>query len=159
MEQAYFQALPFSGRVRPTPARKSIPTHPRCPVHLEIRFGLSPRDATKKNKKQTKKLCPALKGFIISSGDFKRECATWKQVYRWLPLESRRTECPTASSCLQGQSSSEGRSQICWFVKYNQDISMLSLSCSLEFRDVLNSVLDLPCFDVPRRGRWLEQRK
>lgn len=51
---------------------------------------------------------------------------------------------PSGPVFLRGQS---------WFVKYNQDISMLSLSCSLEFRDVLNSVLDLPCFDVPRRGR------
>lgn len=56
------------------------------------------------------------------------------------------------SYCLQVQSSSEGVSKICQLVKHNQDLSLLSLSHSLEFRDVLKSVLGLPCFDVPRWG-------
>lgn len=155
MEQAYFQALPFSDGViaPPTLVKKSIPTYPHSPVLPDITFWLSPQDA------HPKELCPALEEFIISNGDLKREHTTWKQEYCWLPLESHRTACPTTSSCLQGQSSSEGKSEIFQLVKYNRGISMLSLSCSLEFRDVLNSVLDLPCFDVSWWGRCLEQWK
>lgn len=155
MEQAYFQDLPFSGgvRARPTLSRKSIPTHPYFPVPSAISFRLTHGKPTKTRE------CPTLRAFMIFTGDFTWECATWKQGYHRFSLKSHRTACPTTSSCLQGQSSSEGGSKICQLVKHNQDISMLSLSHSLEFRAALNSVLGLPCFDVPHRGRWLAHRK
>lgn len=124
MEQAYFQALPFSGgvRARPTLLRKSIPTHPHFPVPSAISFPITHGKPTKTRE------CPTLKAFIIFTGHFTWECAIRRQGCHRFSLESHRTACPTASSCLQGQSSSEGGSKICQLVKHNRDISMLSLS-------------------------------
>lgn len=143
MEQAYFQDLPFSGRVRarPTLSRESIHTHPYFPVPSTISFWLTHGKPSKTSE------CPTLKAFIIFTGGL-----TWQQGYHRFSLESHRTAHPTTSSCLHVQSSSEGGFKICQFVKHNWDIFMLSLSHSLEFRDMLNSVLGLPCFDVPLWG-------